>query len=376
MSEVLRASAFHARTATANRSNAWVTRNGVTLASVYTDANEEALAARTRIGMVDLGARWQLMLEGPRVVPFLQQLLTRDVSGLLPGTALKALWLADAGGVRGAAAIARFGTDSFWFLSASPDFAWIRAAAGLFDVALREISADRSGIAIIGPYAGATLGNAGIDPDLSHLAFRKVFWRGLDVILSRLGEQGGYELWCEADDGIIAWDRIAQAGAAFGIAPVGAAAMDVLDVEAGIPRPYRDYIPATETGACEPSPRGLGFESLVDPDHLVFNGRQEFLQAPTPAAPRLVGVEIDADRAASHTPLFVDGRVMGHTLSSHYSPCLRRAIALARIAESEAKPGTQLSLTLPSCLEWPELRVARATVVALPFLGRPDSLAE
>jgi glycine cleavage system aminomethyltransferase T len=87
----------------------------------------------------------------------------------------------------------------------------------------------------------------------------------------------------------------------------------------------------------------------------------------------LVGVEIDSDRAAPHTPLTLDGRIVGHTLSSHYSPSLRRAIALARIEESAANAGARLSLTLPPGFSCPELRVVRATVAVLPFLKEPDS---
>jgi len=374
MKETLRASAFHARTAACNRSNAWVTRNDVTLAAVYTDTGEEALAARSRAGLVDLGALWQLILEGPRALALLQRLLTRDVAALSPGTAFKALWLADGGGVRGAAAVARFGRDSFWLLSQSPDFAWIAAAASLFDVDLRDMSAERNGLALVGPHARAILDEAGIDAKLEPLTFRKASWRGLEIILSRFGEHGGYEVWCEADDAIIVWDRIMKAGAAFAIAPVGAAAMDVLDVEAGIPRPYRDYVPATDGSAAEPSPRRLGLDSLIDPEHLAFNGRQDFLKAAKQPTHRLAGVEIDSEHAAPHTPLSMAGNVVGHTLSSHYSPCLRRAIALAEIAENAAKTGTQLTLTLPPGLYRPELRVVRATVVDLPFLRQPDSL--
>jgi aminomethyltransferase len=375
MNELLRASAFHARTAAANRSNAWVTRSGVTLACVYTSVDEEALVARTRVALADRGGRRQLMLQGPRVVEFLQRLLTRDTDGVLPGSAIKALWLADGGGVRGAAAIARFGKEAFWLLSASPDVAWIRAAAALFDVHLREISAERSGLAIIGPYANATLENAGLDANLQPLAFRNASWRGLEVIVSRFGEHGGYELWCEPDDAILVWDRVVQAGMPYAIAPIGTAAMEVLDVEAGIPRPYRDYRPATEANACEPSPRRLGLESLMDPEHAAFNGRTAYLRDAKQTTPRWMGVEIDSDRAAPHTPLLAGGRGIGHTLSSCYSPTLRRAIALARIEESAAKAGSRLTVTLPPGLAWPELRVVRATVVDLPFLGAPDFLA-
>ncbi len=376
MSDTLRASAFHARTAAFNRSNAWVACNGVTLSAIYTDTNGEALAARTRVATNDLSARWQLMLDGPRTVEFLQHLLTRDVNALSPAAGFKALWLADGGGVRGAAAIARFGKESFWLLSASCDAAWISAAAALFDVAVRDVSAERSGLAIVGPYARPTLEAAGVQAELDPLAFRKVSWLGLEIILSRFGEHGGYELWCHPDDGIIVWDRIMKAGNSFGIEPVGTAAMNVLDIEAGIPRPHRDYIPATDNYAATPLPRSLGLELLVDPEHREFNGRKEFLNAAEQQAQRLIGVQIDSDRAAPYMALSADGRLVGHTLSSCYSPCLRRAIALAEIVDEAAIPGSSLSLTLPPSLQSPKHCVVPATVARLPFLEQPDPFPE
>ena len=376
MNTTLRASAFHARTAAANRSNAWVVRNGVTLPAVFTDTNDEVLAAHTHVGLTDLGARWQLMLEGPRVAEFLQKLLTRGVSNLSPGFALKALWLADGGGVRGAGVAARSGRESFWLLAASVDSFWIDSAAAFFDVTVSDISARHSGLAITGPYAAATLDAAGIEANLTPLAFRKASWLGTEVILSRFGEHGGYELWCNADDGLIAWDRIAQAGAAFGLQPIGTIAMDVLDIEAGIPRPGRDYLPAVDGDAATPLPSALGLGTLVEMEHATFNGRAGLLRSATGEARRLVGVQIESDSAAPHTPLTIDGRAVGRTLSSAYSPFLRQAIALAQVDDSVAKPGTRLRLTLPPSLHAPELRSALARVVDLPFLKRPDSLPE
>jgi aminomethyltransferase len=152
--------------------------------------------------------------------------------------------------------------------------------------------------------------------------------------------------------------------------------MDVLDIEAGIPRPARDYIPATDGDAPTPSPWALSFDALVDMEHTAFNGRANLLQAKAGAQRGLVGVEIESDVAAPHTPLLAAGRRVGHTLSSAYSPTLRRAIALAQIDEGVAKPGTQLALTLPPCLRSPEFRVVPAVIAALPFIEPPDSLPE
>ncbi len=115
----LRATPFHARAAETNRGNDWRTRNGFTLARIYSDAADEALAARSRASLADISWRWRVMLEGARAGEFLSHLATRDASTLEPGRALKALWLSDGGGVRGAGAIARYGKESFLLVSAA-----------------------------------------------------------------------------------------------------------------------------------------------------------------------------------------------------------------------------------------------------------------
>jgi glycine cleavage system T protein (aminomethyltransferase) len=370
----VRATPFHARAAEANRGNAWSARNGVTLATVYSDSGDEALAARLRVAMADISWRWRLSLEGDRVAELLPRLFTRDASKLTPGQSLKALWLTDGGAVRGTGLVARYGRDKFLLASSEPDFDWFQFAANAFDATARDISAEEGGLAIVGPYAKSVLERGGLDATLEPLQFRKLFWRGLDVTLSRWGENGGYEIWCKPDDGVLVWDRIARAGATFGILPAGLAAMDLLDLEAGIARPGRDYPAARDGFAKQPTPASLGLERLIDHDHTEFNGRPAWLANRETEPKTLVGIEIEADRPAPHTPLLLGERKIGHTLNSHYSPALRRAIALAQVERSAAEPGTSLTLTLSPNRETPDFRTVAARVVALPFLPAPDSI--
>ena len=358
---LVRATPFHMRAADANRLNAWSVRNGWTLATHYGDPHDEALAARLSVAVADISWRWRVAIEGPRVEEFLARLLTRDAAKLSPGCAFKALWLTDQGGLRGAGLVARTGEQSFLLASAAPDMEWVASAAALFDVHVRE--AEEGGLALVGPYASKLVAAAGLDANLEPLAFRKQNWDGLDVTLSRWGQHGGYELWCNADDAPIVWDRIARAGEAFALSPAGLEAMDIIDLEAGVPRPGRDYDPAAE-----PSPRLLGLESLIDPEHRIFNGRAAYLAAPTKRV--LAGVEFDSDTPAPFAPLFRAGLIVGQTLGSLYSPALRRAIALAQLDAGASEPGCELTLRLA-----PDLRIVTVRVTALPFLPTPVQIS-
>ncbi|HEY4115286.1 MAG TPA: aminomethyltransferase family protein [Rhizomicrobium sp.] len=374
MKPLVRATPFHSRAAAFNRDNAWINRNGFTLAAHYTDAQDEALAARLRVAIADISWRWRLVFEGPEAGDLLQKLVSKDPAKLVPGQGLKALWLSEGGALRGTGLVARYGRENFVLVSAAPDPEWIEAAALAAKAQVRDASEQSGALAIVGPYAAKLLLEAGIHPALEALHFRGVFWRGLDVTLSRWGEHGGYELWCKPDDAPIVWDRLMRAGEAFGIAPAGVDAMDILDLEAGIARPVRDYDPALARDAIAPAPRTLGLESLIDSGHADFIGRRAWMKAREAETRVLIGLEIEAGEPAPHSPVRAGEEAVGQVLASCHSPALRRAIALAQIDAPHAEPGTTVSVVLPATRQNPEFRNVAAQVAALPFLPAPDLL--
>ncbi|HWA30736.1 MAG TPA: glycine cleavage T C-terminal barrel domain-containing protein [Rhizomicrobium sp.] len=364
----VRATPFHGRAASANPSNRWSERNGFTIATDYGDALAEAIAARAGVVLADISWRWRFFVQGTEAAACLSHLLTKSVTPLAPGQSLKALWLNDGGGMRGAGVVARYAGDKFMIVSAATDGAWFAEAARQFGFSLRDVTEAEGGLALIGPQAKATLDAAGLNTELAPLEFRKLFWRGLDITISRWGEQEGYEIWCGADDCHLLWDRLMKAGAAFDIRPAGLAASDILDVEAGVPRPGRDYLPSVDGFDGAPSPASLGLESLIDESHAIFNGRVAWLAARSSEKRTMVGIEIDSETPASFTPLLHAGSIAGHTLTSIRSPVLRRAIALAQVEKFLSAPGTEFSLVLPLSPENLLTRSVAARVVSLPFL--------
>jgi aminomethyltransferase len=258
------------------------------------------------------------------------------------------VWLNDAGGVRGIGTVARMGVESFVLVSVAEDMRWIADAAALYGMAVRDVTEEDGVLALLGPAAAKVLAAAGLETELGPLALRKFFWRGLDVMLSRLGD--GYELWCKPDDALIVWDRIVKAGRSFALCPAGERALDILDLENGTVQPGRDFVPARDGYAPEPSPQSLGLGGLVDRDH-VFNGRSGTV-GPEKV---LAGILFDSETPAPHTVLMRNGLAVGRTLGSLVSPALRRAIALA-VLDADA-PGTALTAAGAAC-----------RTCALPFL--------
>ncbi|HEX4534202.1 MAG TPA: glycine cleavage T C-terminal barrel domain-containing protein [Rhizomicrobium sp.] len=372
MSET-RATPFHARTAVLNRHNRWHNRNGWTFASDYGDAHFEALAARNSAIMADISWRWRIEIEGAKAAELLSRLMTKDVSRLEPGNSMKGLWLSDQGGVRGAGVVARFGRDAFVLAASTPDIEWIGLAASQFDVAVRDVSGEEGGIALIGPYAGAVLKAAGLEANLDALAFRKVFWRGLDVTVTRWGEQNGYEIWCRNDDALTVWDRIAKSGVDYALVPAGLTATDILDLERGVMRPGRDYQAAQLGSDAHPTSLSLGLEQLIDESHSRFNGRAAWLASRASEKMRFVGVEIDSETPpAKFSSMIHEERPVGRVTAAVFSPALRKAIALAQIDVAASGPGTLLKIALPPDEHGDEQAIGR--IVELPFLPPPAAI--
>jgi aminomethyltransferase len=194
---------------------------------------------------------------------------------------------------------------------------------------------------------------AGLDDNLPPLSVRTTVWRGLDISLSRLGL--GFEIGCNADDALIVWDRLVAAGRSYALLPAGQAALDILETESGVLRPWRDYTPAREGFTAAPTPQSLGLSALVNRAHL-FNGRAGFLAAG--ADTRLAGVLFDGAALPPGTPLQRGSETVGYMLGGRYSPALRQAIAFAVVPE-----------TLPEGLVTAGGSAVR--LVGLPFLPIP-----
>lgn len=320
MTDQLQATPFHARAVEANRLNAWENRGGFTLATHYGSVEEEAVAARFGAVIADISWHWRAKIVGTRAGEFVSRFFTRDASALGIGAALQALWLNDAGAVRGAGTVVRLAQDEFALTAIQEDLDWLRDAARLYDVAV-EVQT-KGVVALIGPASQRILISAGLDADLPPLTSRRLIWRGLDVRVSQLGL--GFEIACVPDDGLIVWDRLMAVGGKQALTPAGQAALDVLAFESGLLG--HDVVPARDGFSSQPSPQALGLCGLVDRAH-VFNGRRGFLSAGPDT--NLSGVLFDGATAVANAPLTHDGRVVGRILNTRYSFVMQRAIAFA-----------------------------------------------
>jgi aminomethyltransferase len=220
-------------------------------------------------------------------------------------------------------------------------------------VEVRDQNEAEGVLAVIGPAAAKVLAAAGLEPGLQPMRLASRDWRGVSVVLSRIGL--GFEIWCAPDDALIVWDRLASAGHSFALLPAGLQALDTLEFESGVLRTGRDYQPARDGFTPQPGPHALGLCGLVDRAHF-FNGRAAYLAAGPDTS--LSGIVFDTAAPVPDGPVTASGRETGRAFASRWSPALRATAAFAVVRDCE--PGTAVK-----CGDFP------GRVIRLPFLPAP-----
>jgi aminomethyltransferase len=350
MSFGLLRTAFHARTAEHNLSNAWVQRRAFSVPAHYGDPCQEVLAARVSAVLIDASAYEDVRVHGAGAAALLAAACGTALRELNTGRSLGVYWCADGGGVRGLGVVSRFSENDFILRSADADFGWFTAAAPRFNAVARDISSERGLIVLAGPFAAAVLDSAGFEEAAGLQDGQLVVheWRGFGVTLWRDQGLDAYQLSCARDDAAALFDRLLRAGRSFGLYLAGQEAFEVLQLEAGMVLPGLDFAPVRQNFAREPLPSSLGLEltSSVESNS---------------AARVLAGIELGRDEPCAFAPLFRENVEVGRTLRSAYSPALRRAIALAQLAPAQASAGTELLIRTTNTH-------VKGRVVTLPFL--------
>jgi aminomethyltransferase len=321
-----------------------------TLPRHFGNVEREAVALHFSAILADLSSFGQLRIYGPGAARLLGASCKCDLSTLPPGEAREVFWTNDGGGVRGNGIVARFGQENFALESFDIDAAWFGDVARRFNAKVRSEHAEKSRLLLAGPLAATMLRSTELKsaPELGADHHQIYDWNGISLTISRRSKLDGFELSCSRDNGVILFDRLMEVGRPHALSLIGQEALELLYLEMGVPLAGLDYTPARDIGSRHPSAASLGFA----------RGKGQ--------AATLVGVEWDGPELASFAALYHDGRQVGRTLRSAYSPALRRVIALASVRADHAAPGTRLTIHAP---ERANSQAIAATIVSLPFLA-------
>ena len=389
--------AFHPRTSALNTKMAWEEWQGSLTASVYADHHDiEYNAIREAVAAIDVSPLFKYVVSGPDAMALVDRVITRDATRLQVDQVYYTPWCDEAGKVVDDGTITRLDETTYRWTAAEPNLRWIELNATGLDVAVEDVTDELAALALQGPRSRELLERVtGRDwSDVRYYRRRATSIGGFDVDVTRTGYTGdlGYELWVEAGRATTLWDILFEAGADYGIRPVGNRAMDVARVEAGLILIDADYVGVrgAQSAEQEYSPFEIGLGRLVSlkPDAADYVGKAALAAEDAAGGPRrrLVGVVYDwegIERAfAAHglpatlapetisepVPLYRGRHRVGKVTSRTWSPMLKRMIALASVSRDHAEEGTLLQA------EW-TVDASRhrvwATVVPLPFLDLP-----
>ncbi|AZB43557.1 glycine cleavage system aminomethyltransferase GcvT [Bacillus sp. FJAT-42376] len=334
----------------------------------FSSIKEEHHAVRSKAGLFDVSHMGEVSIKGKGSLPFLQRLMTNDVSLLKAGGAqYTAMCYEDGGTVDDLLVYKKADDDYLAVINASnieKDLEWMRKHAD-GEVVITDVSDETALLAFQGPLAEEILQSL-TEENLQDIRFFKfkdqVTIAGVSVLVSRTGYTGedGFELYCRAADAEVLWSSILEAGEDLGALPCGLGARDTLRFESNLPL-YGQELSQTIT----PIEAGIGF--AVKPNkEAEFIGKEVLKEQKENGAPRkLTGIEmVDKGIPRHGYPVYKNGAQIGMVTTGTQSPTLKKNIGLALLLAECCEPGTEVYVEIRG-------KQLKAKVVSTPFYKRP-----
>jgi len=346
----------------------------------YTCSAMEYFACRNACTVFDLTPMSKYRISGKDALPYLNRLVTREVSKIKPNRVGYCIWCTDEGQAIDDGTIFHLDEDSYRLCSQERHLDWLLTNTIGFDVLVTDETHEVAALALQGPTSCATLRKMGLEgiENMKMFDIMQFAFEGSQLTVSRTGFTGdlGYELWIDPRHAEVLWDRLFEAGQLHGIQAMGDEALQMLRVEAGFIQCHHDFMPAHATvrNGHTRSPFELGLGWLVDFNKPVFNGRKALLaQKKNGHRYQLVKLDIDGNKPACDSYVFTKNKKqIGTVTSATWSPSAKASIALATLETPHGKPGEELLVEIyyQKELKWSRV-MARARVVKNVFYDPP-----
>ena len=332
----------------------------------YTGLNEEHLTVRNAVGVFDVSHMGEFILKGDKALDLIQRVTSNDASLLTDGKVQYSCLPNDKGGIVDDLLVYRIDARTYMLVvnasNIEKDWRWISKHNDM-GVEMHDISERTSLLAVQGPKAIDALQKlTEINlSDMPYYTFKKGRFNGVDnVVISNTGYTGagGFELYFDNEHAEKMWDAIFEAGAEFGIKPVGLGARDTLRLEMGFCLYGNDIDDSTS-----PLEAGLGWITKFTKD---FVNKNELLsQKEKGTSKKLVGFEMIDRGIPRHDYEIVDsnGNTIGKVTSGTQSPSLQKGIGMGYVPAEYAKPETEIFVKVRD-------KSLKAKVVKLPFFKK------
>jgi aminomethyltransferase len=224
----------------------------------------------------------------------------------------------------------------------------------------RDISEEYSLLAIQGPKAIEAMQSL-TSVDLNTIPFYKfkiADFAGIEhVIISATGYtgSGGFEIYCKNSEAEQIWNKVFEAGADYGIKPIGLAARDTLRLEMGYCLYGNDIDDTTS-----PIEAGLGWITKFNKDFTNSAALKE--QKEKGVDKKLVAFELDKKGIPRQGYEILDdnNNPIGVVTSGTMSPSLKKGIGMGYVKKEHSKRDTKINIQIRK-------KNVPATIVRLPF---------
>ncbi|WP_029038700.1 glycine cleavage system aminomethyltransferase GcvT [Salinimicrobium xinjiangense] len=329
----------------------------------YEGVNAEHETVRKAVGVFDVSHMGEFLITGEHALELIQKISSNDASKLTDGKAQYSCMPNTTGGIVDDLIIYRFNEEKYLLVvnasNIEKDWNWI-SQHNTMDATMRDLSDEYSLLAIQGPKAAEAM-QALTEVNLSEIkfyTFEVAPFAGVEnVIISATGYtgSGGFEIYCRNEDAQRIWDRVFEAGADYGIKPIGLAARDTLRLEMGFCLYGNDIDDTTS-----PIEAGLGWITKFTKDFVNSEAlKEEKEQGPKR---KLIGFELEERGIPRHGYEIVDdnGKVIGNVTSGTMSPSLEKGIGMGYVTTEFATPGSKINIQIRK-------KALPAKVVKMPF---------
>ena len=330
----------------------------------YEGVTAEHHTVRDSVGVFDVSHMGEFLVSGKNALALLQKVTSNDVSKLEIGDAQYSCFPNEDNGIVDDLICYKIKENQYLLVvnasNIQKDWNWISSYNDEFGAELKDLSEDYSLLAIQGPKAVEAMQSlSSLDlADIHFYKFKIGDFAGVEnVIISATGYtgSGGFEIYCKNNEATQIWNKVFEAGAEFGIKPIGLAARDTLRLEMGYCLYGNDIDDTT-------SPIEAGLSWITKFTKEFVNHEALAKQKELKPEKRLVAFELDERGIPRHGYDIVDGNgnVIGNVTSGTMSPCLGKGIGLGYVPRILSKAGTQIQIQVRK-------KAIPATVVKLPF---------
>lgn len=330
----------------------------------YEGVNAEHETVRTGVGVFDVSHMGEFLVEGEKALDLLQLVTSNDVAKLAIGDAQYSCFPNDTNGIVDDLICYRVKEQTYLLVvnasNIDKDWDWITKHNQTIGAELRNISDNYSLLAIQGPKAIEAMQSL-TSIDLAAIPFYKfkiADFAGIPyAIISATGYTGagGFEIYVKNEEVAQVWEKVFEAGATYGIKPIGLAARDTLRLEMGYCLYGNDIDDTTS-----PIEAGLGWITKFNKDFI--NKENLLVQKTNGVSKKLVAFTMDEKAIPRHDYEIVDadGNVIGKVTSGTMSPSLKIGIGLGYVQSEFAQMGGKIYIQIRK-------NTIAATVVKLPF---------